>query len=323
MKLKDNENLVNNPKNQLKLFGYKKYIDSFIKLYNDKKIPQTILLSGPKGSGKSTFAYHFINYIFSINEDKKYDQSNCIINEDNASYKLMYNNIHPNFFLIETSKSDDAIKIEKIRNLLKFLNKSTYSMNLKVVMIDNAENLNLNASNALLKVLEEPPLNTIFFVVHDSNSKILRTIKSRSNEFKFFFNLSEKVQILKDLFDFYKIDLKDNDTIKDYYFETPGNLVKYFSYFNKHKININEDIIKCISILIDQYNDYKDIAILSYISLLIEIFYNKIYLNNNNLGTYFINQSKIISQINNMKKFNLNEKSTFLWIKNILANDSK
>ena len=68
-------------------------------------------------------------------------------------------------------------------------------------------------------------------------------------------------------------------------------------------------------------NEY--IEILSYISLLIEIFYNKIYLNNNNLGTYFINQSKIISQINNMKKFNLNEKSTFLWIKNILANDSK
>ena len=177
MKLKDNENLVNNPKNQLKLFGYKKYIDSFIKLYNDKKIPQTILLSGPKGSGKSTFAYHFINYIFSINEDKKYDQSNCIIKEDNASYKLMCNNTHPNFFLIETSKSDDAIKIEKIRNLLKFLNKSTYSMNLKVVMIDNAENLNLNASNALLKVLEEPPLNTIFFVVHDSNSKILVPFK--------------------------------------------------------------------------------------------------------------------------------------------------
>ena len=63
MKLKDNENLVNNPKNQLKLFGYKKYIDSFIKLYNDKKIPQTILLSGPKGSGKSTLGKAILNVL--------------------------------------------------------------------------------------------------------------------------------------------------------------------------------------------------------------------------------------------------------------------
>ena len=192
MKPQDNENLVNNPKNQLKIFGYKKYIDSFIKLYNDKKIPQTILLSGPKGSGKSTFVYHFINYIFSKNEDKKYDEANCIINKDNSSYKLMCNNIHPNFFLIETNKSNGELKIDKIRNLLKFLNKSTYSMDLKVVMIDNAENLNLNSSNALLKVLEEPNDNTFFFIIHNNANTILNTIKSRCMEFKFFFNHSEK-----------------------------------------------------------------------------------------------------------------------------------
>ena len=53
------------PKNQIHLFGYEHYFKSFIKLYLKNKLPNTILLSGPKGSGKATFAYHFINYLLS------------------------------------------------------------------------------------------------------------------------------------------------------------------------------------------------------------------------------------------------------------------
>ena len=75
----------------------------------------------------------------------------------------MNTNIHPNFFLIENNLLEENIKIEQVRNLLKFLNKSTYTRNLKIIMIDSAEYLNLNASNALLKVLEEPQNNTFFF----------------------------------------------------------------------------------------------------------------------------------------------------------------
>ena len=59
-----NENLeIVLPKNQLRLFGYEYHFNSFIQLYHKKKLPNTILLSGPQGSGKATFAYHFINYL--------------------------------------------------------------------------------------------------------------------------------------------------------------------------------------------------------------------------------------------------------------------
>ena len=67
------ENLtVISPKNQLHLFGYEHYFNSFIKLYQKNKLPNVILLSGPNGSGKATFAYHFINYLLSYNEENKY-----------------------------------------------------------------------------------------------------------------------------------------------------------------------------------------------------------------------------------------------------------
>ena len=151
------------PKNQLHLFGYEDYFNYFIKLFEKKEMPNSMLLSGPKGLGKSTFAYHIINYLLSNNEKKKYSVKDFVIDETNLSYKLLSTSIHPNFFLIENNLLEKDIKIEQVRNLLKFLNKTTYARDLKIIMIDNAENLNLNSSNALLKAIEEPQNNTFFY----------------------------------------------------------------------------------------------------------------------------------------------------------------
>ena len=61
------------PSQQPELFGYDSYFNFFIELFNNNKFPSVSLLSGPKGIGKSTFIYHFINYLFSINDEKKYN----------------------------------------------------------------------------------------------------------------------------------------------------------------------------------------------------------------------------------------------------------
>ena len=192
MKTANEDIKIVSAKNQLRLFGFEDYFNSFIKIYEREKLPNTILLSGPKGLGKSTFAYHIINYLLSKSEERKYSVKDCAIDESNLSYKLLITNTHPNFFLIENNLLEKDIKIEQVRNLLNFLNKSTYTRNLKIIMIDNAENLNLNSSNALLKAIEEPQNNTFFFIIHNSSSKILDTIKSRCTEFKFTLTASKK-----------------------------------------------------------------------------------------------------------------------------------
>ena len=64
------------PVNQLSLYGHHSEFSNFIKLYNLEKLPNKILLSGQKGIGKSTLAYHIINHILSINEDFAYDAKN-------------------------------------------------------------------------------------------------------------------------------------------------------------------------------------------------------------------------------------------------------
>ena len=110
---KISENLTAiSPKNQLYLFGYEYYFNSFIKLYQKNKLPNVILLSGSNGSGKATFAYHFINYLLSYNEQNKYSVNNFTINSDNKSYKSLCDNTNPNFSLLDNEPYEENIKID-------------------------------------------------------------------------------------------------------------------------------------------------------------------------------------------------------------------
>ena len=89
------------PSNQLKLFGYKENFKHLTNLFNKEIFPSKIILSGPDGIGKSTFAYHFINFVLSSDEDDPYDIKNNEIISKNKSFNLLNNNIHPNFFSVD------------------------------------------------------------------------------------------------------------------------------------------------------------------------------------------------------------------------------
>ena len=92
-----------NPANQLTLYGHHFEFCNFINLYKNKKLPNKILLSGEKGIGKSTLAYHIINHILSFNEDHSYDEKNFKINPENKSYKLILNKSNPNFIFVRST----------------------------------------------------------------------------------------------------------------------------------------------------------------------------------------------------------------------------
>jgi len=312
------------PKNQLSLYGYEDYFTSFVNLHRQNKLPNTILLSGPKGLGKATFAYHFINYILSYNESNKYSVDNMTINTENNSYKSLSNNINPNFSLLESDMLGENIKIDKVRNILNFLNKSTYSSDIKIILIDNAEYLNLHSSNALLKALEESNNRTFFFIIHNNHTKILNTIKSRCIEFKFFFTISEKKEILKNIIRLYNgvFDLKNIDD--SFYFDTPGNILKYLLIFKDSDINLFNDKLDCILYLIEKYKYKNDTKLLTVISLFIELFYKDLSLKNNKNSTlYSINKFKLLSQINEARQFNLDKKNLFTSLIGTLEHESR
>ena len=313
---------IKHPNRQLYLYGYKKYMDDFNKLFKSNKLPKVTLLSGPKGIGKSTFVYHFINYLLSADENFKYSLIENKINMSNKSFNLLQSEIHPNVFCIDKAKDQKNITIEEVRRLLNFLNKSTYLNGLKFVVIDNAENLNINSANLLLKTLEEPNNKTFIFIIHNNLLPLLLTIKSRCLNFKIFFNHEEKRKIFSNLLNLYNLNIPIDDFNEDLFYETPGNLIKYYSYINNK--NTNNDNLKEIQFFIEKFKKEKNYELLSLISLLIEKFYKKIiFQNKKNKTSLFHNRSEVLRKIYLLTKFNLDVKNIFSYIFTVLKNEAK
>ena len=127
-------------------------------------------------------------------------------------------------------------------------------------MIDNAEYLNVNSSNALLKVLEEHNDNTFFFIILNDSNRILDTVKSRCIQFRFFFTLSEKKNILRNIIKGYKRNFNIDKINDNFYFDTPGNVLKYLMILGENNIDYTKDKLSCISYLIDKYKQEKRIS---------------------------------------------------------------
>ena len=138
---------------QIKLFGLARYIDEIINLEKINKLPNKILLSGQKGIGKSTLAYHFINYSLSKNERFNYNIKNYELNPDNTTFKTMLNKSNPNFVLVDIDDDKKFIDIKQVRDLTLTLTKFSFNEKPRYILIDNVESLNSNSTNALLKII--------------------------------------------------------------------------------------------------------------------------------------------------------------------------
>ena len=296
------------PGNQLNLYGLNKDFDELIKLYKNKKLPNKFMLSGKKGIGKCTLAYHLVNFILSENENLSYNLNDYSINKDNKSYKLVHNGAHPNFYLIDVISEKKTIDIFQIRNLISDLNKSNLNFKPRIVLVDNIEFFNLNSVNSLLKILEEPPENT-YFILINNNKKILPTIKSRCLNFNIILNNKISVEISNNLFGS-KILTLINNNLLDYYF-TPGKVYNLLNFLDNNKIDFeNLSLKKILDLLIDKFYYKKDISakILTY--EFIELFLvHEFYYKKNDIYNYFL------KKIDNTKKFNLDEESLFIEFK--------
>ena len=304
------------PISQKKLYGLEIYFNELKELHVNNKLPNKILLSGQKGLGKSTFAFHFINYILSINEEFPYDISKNEINENNKSYKLTLNKSNPNLSLIDINIEKKFIDIGQIRNLILNLNKSSFNDKPRFVLIDNIEFLNINSINALLKTLEEPSKN-IFFILINNNKKILPTLSSRCLNFKISLSNSSSNKITNILLG-NKIDEIINKDLVNYY-STPGNLYNIAKFAEENKYDLsNVDLKKLLKILIEKKHYKKNYFIKFIIFDFIEYYFQKISVNFS--SNFFNKYSYYIKRISDTKRFNLDEDSLFIEFEEELLN---
>lgn len=124
----------------------------------------SLSFSGKEGTGKKLVALSFLRELLGISE---YDDIRK----------------NPDLFLIE--KEDEMIKADDIRALINFSGIKSYLGGKKAVLIDNAENMNKNAQNALLKILEEPPKGEFIILITKDFEELLPTIRSRVTNIRF------------------------------------------------------------------------------------------------------------------------------------------
>ena len=293
------------PKNQTKLFGLNKYILDLVQLYENKILPNKILFSGEKGLGKSTLAYHFINYVLSKNEKYKYDIDKFEIDHQSHSYLTILNETNPNLIVIDISSEKKFIDISQIRELIFKLNKSSFNDKPRFVLIDNIEFLNVNSINALLKILEEPNFN-VHFILINSNKKVLPTLTSRCINFKISLTYKENLKIINQILDGKLDETINNDLISNYF--TAGNLYRLFLFGKKNKQDlIDLDLKKFLKLIIKE-KYYKNNNLARYIIFdLIEFYFRKVNISSEIYDKY----TYFIKKISNVKKFNLDEESLF------------
>ena len=296
------------PINQTKLYGLEKYFTELVNFYKNGNYPNKILFSGQKGIGKATLAFHFINYVLTMNDEKKYDIESYQINSESPEFKTINNKSNTNLITIDVNEDKKSIDIQQIRDLIVNLNKSSFNQKPRFVLIDNIELLNTNSINALLKILEEPNENINFILIHN-NKKILPTLLSRCINFKINLSNQEYLKISNQLLNDDINNLISNELI-NYYF-TPGEIyhLVQFSFENKYDLS-NIDLRNFLKILIKDAHYKKNNFINNMMYSFIEFYFRKL----NKSFSKLINRkySYFIKRISDTKIYNLDKESLFM-----------
>ncbi len=308
-------NEYNDPKKSLTLYEFNDKFSFLINLYNSKKMPKVLMLSGKKGIGKFTLINHVLAYIF---DKDNYDAKNKTIKNNSNYYKQYSNNIFPNVIFLG-GKDFKNIKVEDIRNLKLRLLKTNLSSKERFIILDDIELFNESSLNALLKIIEEPLSNNHFIMINNKTKYLIETIYSRSLELKISLNNKTRLKIIKSLVN------KDNlKVLID--FETtnlsPGNFLIFNKICIENKIEINESFLKNLQVLISLYKKNKDINFINMILFLTDYYFkNTKEKKINDIDKLIENKSFVLSNIDKFVTYNLNQNSLINSIYNKLSNE--
>ena len=292
-----------------RLIGHKNIFNEFISLEQAKKLPNKILLNGPKGIGKKLLLNHFLNCLYSKNNEQFYDLKNNQYNINNNLSLLISTNSHPNIFKIQKKKDKKIIDIDQIREMIQFTNKTSFNNERKFIIIEDINLLGINSANSLLKSIEEPNNNTYYILINNSEFKILETIRSRCIEFKLSLMYSEVIEIVNYYFNSNRYNDINLDFINNY--NSPSFLISLVNFLETNDLSIKEcNIEDLLTYIIKNKLYMSDEFIKEYLNLLIELYFYKNINDSKNIS--FKIKKYFYLKLSFVKKYNLDFESFFL-----------
>jgi DNA polymerase III subunit delta' len=161
------------PRHASSMVGHHDAFARIVRAFDSGNLHHAWLLCGPKGIGKATFAYRFAAHVLDAGR------------ADKQAVRWIASRAHPSLFVLErsfdfkTKRLKADIAVDDVRAMLDFLGKTVGGNGWRVVIVDQADDLNKASANALLKAMEEPPSRTLMLLVCNNVGRIMRTIRSR------------------------------------------------------------------------------------------------------------------------------------------------
>ncbi len=180
------------PRETARIFGQDAAQDGFLRAFASDRLHHGWLLTGPRGVGKATLAWHIARFLLAtpVADDGGLfgappPPATLKIDPDHPVARRMLAGADPGLASVtrtvndKTGRMRDEIVVEDIRRLGRFFGLSAADGGRRVVIVDAADEMNVSAANALLKMLEEPPARTTLLLISHQPSRLLPTIRSR------------------------------------------------------------------------------------------------------------------------------------------------
>ena len=163
-------------KKTFNLIGHNNIEKFMLDSIKSRRIHHAYLLSGIEGIGKATFAHRVSRFILS-----NLYGDNMEIEKNNRTVNLINNDSHPDFMVLskDSHNEKNVIEIKQVRKCIEFFSHTPILSKFKICIIDSIDDMNINSANAILKILEEPPKNSLFFIIAHNKETVLPTIRSR------------------------------------------------------------------------------------------------------------------------------------------------
>jgi len=173
------------------ILGQQRAVDQFTSAWTSRKLHHAWLLAGPKGVGKRSFAHAATRRVLAEAAGPAFDLPGIDTNGEHPIVKLVEAGSHPDMRWLERLVNEKTgnlarnISVDQIRELGEFMSMTAAMSPWRVAVIDTVDDLEPSGANALLKILEEPPANTLFFLVSHAPGRLLPTIRSRCRRLDF------------------------------------------------------------------------------------------------------------------------------------------
>ncbi len=171
--------------------GQDRAVEQFLAAWNSGAMHHAWLLAGPRGVGKARFALDAAEWVLAQAAGPAIVGPNLDVPDDHPVGRLVAAQSHPDFRFLERveNKSGTAlarnISVDQVRSLAELFAVTPAMSPWRAVVIDSVDDLEPSAANALLKMLEEPPANSLFLLVSHVPGRLLPTIRSRCRRLDF------------------------------------------------------------------------------------------------------------------------------------------